>query len=255
MIRAINSKHMLVLNSLERKIQKAFEPRLREHFGEKREALFYRISHPRGSKHATLRPVETGTALHIPKNDATHIYNGAAMLAISHAIEDFAEGIGNGELVATFQKMENFLGEKKRYVALSRKLDSVRVSGEGIPPKGCPKIDFIPTFHHELNRYWIVSYSNPTESVVLIAKQINKETIFEKKLYYGFYTFNPFLAQSIRRKLLLASCGLGSIIDLWVKQHHIPTISSRDLNAYFGKKRTNGHALALKKKIAPKKRK
>jgi|GEM_PF-962006 len=245
---------MLVLTSQERKIQRAVQPRLREHFGETGEALFYRISHPHGSRHATLSPVEAaaGSSIHVPKNDVTHIYNNAAMLAISHAIEDFAGDLGSGELVATFQTMDNFLPEKKRYIALARKLDAVRVWGEGIPPKGCPGIDFVPTFHHELTRYWIICYSNLKESAVLVAKQINNEKASEKKLFYGFYTFNPFLVQSIRRKFLFMSCGLESIIDLWVKQHHVPTISAHDLNAYFGKKKTtaNGHAPSPTRKVS-----
>jgi hypothetical protein len=188
----------------------------------------FTVKPKRGSKTMTL-----GELVSIPESDIHHVFNNEAMLAISHAIEDLAGEIREGELISTFQKLQNFAPQKKRYLSLARDLDAVRVWGQGEPPKGCARIDFVPTFHPDVNRYWMVLFASDEASAVLVCKQANKATEFSKKLFVGFYSFNPFLVQSIRRRFNLMSCGLDRVIDHWEKESHFPGMSLSDLNRYF----------------------
>jgi hypothetical protein len=179
------------------------------------------------------KSVKLGDLVSIPQSDLTHVFNNDAMLAISHAIEDLAGEVREGELVSTFQKLENFLPQKKRYNGLAEDLDAVRVWGHGIPPKGCRKIDFVPIFRPELEKYWLVLFSSEKTSAVLVCRQVNQASDFSKKLFAGFYSFNPFLVQSIRRQFNLMSCGLDGVMRELEKELKIPTLSLKELSRYF----------------------
>ncbi|NDE85893.1 MAG: hypothetical protein EB056_07745, partial [Verrucomicrobia bacterium] len=63
----------------------------------------------------------------LPTSDVTHLFNHEAMLAVSHAIEDLAADIGEGELVSTFQHVNHFVPQRDRYLNLAKRLDAVRV--------------------------------------------------------------------------------------------------------------------------------
>lgn len=177
--------------------------------------------------------ITLGEMVQIPKSDLTHVFNNEAMLAISHAIEDLAGEVRQGELISTFQSLENFAPQKKRYVGLSRDLDAVRVWGSGIPPKRCGHIDFIPIFRPELAKYWLVLFASDQASAVLVCRQINQASSFEKKLFAGFYSFNPFLVQTIRRQFNLMSCGLDGVISKLERELNLPTLSLQELSRYF----------------------
>ncbi len=88
--------------------------------------------------------VRLGDLVTIPDSDLHHVMDPEAILAISHAIEDIAGEIRQGELIATFQDFKNFLPNKKRYMSLAEDLDAVRVWGSGEVPRNCGKIDFCP---------------------------------------------------------------------------------------------------------------
>ncbi|NJK92450.1 MAG: hypothetical protein HC904_11820 [Blastochloris sp.] len=174
-----------------------------------------------------------GELVNIPEHDITHLFNNEAMLAVSHAIEDMASEYREGELISTFQRLENFGPQKKRYVGLSKDLDAVRVWGEGTPPKGCSRIDFIPIFRPELMRYWVVLFASPKASAVLVCRQVNQTDSFQKKIFAGFYSFNPFLVESIRRQFNLMSCGLDYIVNEWEKDYHFGSPALKEINRYF----------------------
>ncbi len=149
----------------------------------------------------------------IPASDINHIFNHEAMLAVSHAIEDLAHDTADGELISTFQHFNNFRCQEKNYRAIARKLDAVRVWGEGEPPRDCPDIDFIPIFHPELTRYWVVLFDSPEIHALLFCKQANQTTEFHQKVFSGFYSFNPFLVRCIRRRFGLLSCGISGVVS------------------------------------------
>jgi hypothetical protein len=182
----------------------------------------------RGKKAITL-----GDMVTIPESDIIHLFNNEAMLAVSHAIEDLASEQREGELISTFQKMKNFLPQKKRYTGLSKDLDSVRVWGEGEPPKRCGRIDFIPIFRPELFKYWIVLFSSTKVKAVLICRQVNQSEVFTEKLFAGFYSFNPFLVESVRRQFNLMSCGLDYVVNQWEKDYYFAAPPLAQINQYF----------------------
>jgi hypothetical protein len=173
--------------------------------------------------------LRVGQAVKIPESDLHHVMDPEAMLAISHAIEDIAGEIRHGELIATFQDFKNFLPEKKRYVSLAEDLDSVRVWGSGETPKNCGNVDFVQTTDERLRRYWLVLFDSPDTRAVLLGRQVNRARKFADKKFVGFYSFNPYLVQSIRWRFNLMSCGLTKIISHWEKSVSLPDLKMSDL--------------------------
>lgn len=185
-------------------------------------------------KKAPRRPMITiGDVVKIPESDITHVYNNEAMLAISHAIEDLASETREGELISTFQELKNFMPQKKRYLGLARDLDAVRVWGNGTVPTGCRGVDFIPIFRPELLRYWMVLFASRETHAVLLCRQVDESTEFQKKVFAGFYSFNPFLVESVKRNFNLMSVGLDKLISQWEKDLDIPNISLSAINKIF----------------------
>jgi len=173
-----------------------------------------------------------GEAVFVPEHDIVHVFDNEMMLAVSHAIEDLASEVREGELIATFQSFENFLPSKKRYISLASDLDAVRVWGSGKIPKGCPGIDFIATDNPKLMRYWLVVFESQTDHAVMVCRQINETDEIEKKKFVGFYSFCPYLVQSIRWRFNLISSGLNSVVNDWEKSFSLPDINLRDLGPY-----------------------
>lgn len=165
-----------------------------------------------------------GETVFIPDSDIHHVFDPELMLAISHSIEDMAEEVGEGELIATFQHFDNFLPQKKRYRALAEKLDAVRVWGAGEPPKRLPKIDFVVADHPRMLRYWIVLFESSKCRAVLLCRQINKSAEFADKKWVGFYSFNPYLVQSIRWRFNLLSSGLERVLAHWESCFALPPV-------------------------------
>jgi Sensory domain in DIguanylate Cyclases and Two-component system len=178
----------------------------------------------------------------IPARDIIHVFEPETMLAVSHAIEDLASETRCGELISTFQKFTNFLPQKKRYLSLAQDLDAVRVWGAGEKPKGCPGIDFIVANDPKIVKYWLVLFESPENHAVLVCKQVNKSTVYADKKFIGFYSFNPYLVQSIRWRFNLLSSGLDKIMRHWDKSMMLPDLKFRDLDKFLGSE---------KKAIAP----
>jgi hypothetical protein len=178
------------------------------------------------------KQVRLGDLVKIPDSDLHHVMDPEAMLAISHAIEDIAAETRQGELIATFQSFENFLPEKNRYISLAEDLDAVRVWGCGPVPKNCGKVDFIQTDEERMKRYWLVLFDSEHTRAVLLCKQVNRAVKFADKKFVGFYSFNPYLVQSIRWRFNLLSCGLSKVIAHWEKSFPFPDLKMCDLERY-----------------------
>lgn len=200
----------------------------------------FRVRSKKRAGSRTPQVATLGERISIPDSDITHVFNNEAMLAVSHAIEDMADEVGQGELISTFQRLENFAPQKKRYMALANKLDLVRVWGEGTPPKRCGKVDFVPVFHPQLNRYWIVLFQSPEQQAVLVCRQVNDAEKFEEKAFVGFYSFNPYLVESIRWRFNLVCCGLGPLVRAWEKELGLPTLRLADLSPLFHERVLSG---------------
>ncbi len=216
---------MLVKTNCERTTNKKFKAKLKpyhHHFDKCPKAM--RVHHGR-EKHQ----VRLGDLVTIPDSDLHHVMDSEAMLAISHAIEDIAAEERKGELIATFQDFKNFLPSKNRYISLAEDLDAVRVWGAGEVPKKCGKVDFVQV-DDKLLRYWLVLFESEHARAVLLAKQVNKATELAEKKFVGFYSFNPYLVQSIRWRFNLMSCGLTKVIKHWEKEFPFPALKMRDLD-------------------------
>jgi hypothetical protein len=176
--------------------------------------------------------VRLGDLVTIPDSDLHHVMESEAILAISHAIEDIAGEVRRGELIATFQEFKNFLPQRKRYMSLAEDLDAVRVWGCGEIPKNCGKIDFVQAGEERIKRYWLVLFDSEEARAVLLCKQVNKAVDFADKKFIGFYSFNPYLVQSIRWRFNLLSSGLSRVISHWEKAYPFPDLKMRDLERY-----------------------
>lgn len=174
-----------------------------------------------------------GDTVFVPESDVHHVLDSEIMLGVSHAIEDLAMDIGEGELIATFQDLGNFETQRKRYNRIATKLDAVRVWGSGPKPKGCPKIDFICTDDPKINRYWLVLFDSPRCRAILLCRQINRTKNFNKKHFVGFYSFNPYLVQSVRWRFNLLSSGLSRILKHWEATFPFPDCDVKDVSARF----------------------
>ena len=219
---------MLAKTKCERQTTKTFQAKLkpyRHHF----EKGSGSVCVHRGREQRTVR---LGNLVKVPDSDLHHVMEPEAMLAISHAIEDIAGEVRKGELIATFQDFKNFLPEKNRYLSLAEDLDAVRVWGCGEVPKKCGKVDFVQTNDERLRRYWLVLFDSPDARAVLVGRQVNKAAKFEDKKFVGFYSFNPYLVQSIRWRFNLLSCGLSKIIAHWEKSVSLPDLKMCDLERY-----------------------
>jgi hypothetical protein len=217
---------MLAKTNCERATTKRFKAKLKpyhHHFKDCSKAVC--VHH--GRSHAKVR---LGDLVTIPDSDLHHVMDSKAMLAISHAIEDVAAEERQGELIATFQDFKNFLPHKNRYIGLAEELDTVRVWGCGQVPQKCGKVDFIQADEQRLLRYWLVLFDSEHTRAVLLCKQVNRAEKFEDKKFLGFYSFNPYLVQSIRWRFNLLSCGLSGVMSHWEKSFPFPDLKMRDLD-------------------------
>jgi hypothetical protein len=217
---------MLAKTSCEKATTKRFKAKLKPYHHH-----FHRCSKAIPVHHGrTSDKVRLGDIVTIPDSDLHHVMDADAMLAISHAIEDIAGEERRGELIATFQTFDNFLPHKVRYMGLADDLDAVRVWGCGKPPQRCGKVDFIVADDAKLLRYWLVLFDSPKTRAVLLCKQVNRAERFEDKKFLGFYSFNPYLVQSIRWRFNLLSCGLSRVIAHWERSFPFPDLKMRDLD-------------------------
>ena len=182
-----------------------FRTRLRPYLKTKNPRTVPLSAKPRAEKYSEI--------VVLPVSDVTHLFNHEAMLAASHAIEDLARDTGCGELIATFQRIENFSPQQERYQQIADEIDAVRVWAEGEPVQRASSIDFVPIFHPLLARYWVVLFESPDIHAVLFCKQANEARDFARKIFSGFYSFNPFLVRCIRRRFSLLAAGVDGVVN------------------------------------------
>lgn len=180
--------------------------------------------------------VMPGTMVRLPEFDMTHVFNNGAMLALSHSIEDLANEAKGGELIVTFQDFSNFEPRRQRYFKMARKLNSIRIWGQGMLPDDCSGVDFVPVLHPEIMRYWVVIFSGKKTNAILVGKQINTTKDIEKKYFMGFYSLNPFVVQSLKRSFSFINSGLDGAVQSWEEKCNFPKLSARDLNRFLPKK-------------------
>ena len=100
---------MLAKTKCERQTTKKFQAKLkpyRHHFEKCSGAV---CVHPGRQR----KQVRLGDLVKIPDSDLHHVMEPDAMLAISHAIEDIAGEVRQGELIATFPGFRTFFAGEK----------------------------------------------------------------------------------------------------------------------------------------------
>jgi hypothetical protein len=220
---------MLCVTNCEKATAKKFQRKLKPHLAAlKSQKCACSVHQCRETGHTTL-----GDRVSLPESDVTHVFDREMILALSHAIEDLAAEAKEGELIATFQNFEQFGEHKARYCRMAKDLDAVRVWGAGEPPSGCAKIDFVVAHNPQVLRYWLVIFDSPNSRAVLLGKQIKQRgNAAGSGKFVGFYSFNPFLVQSIRRRFNLLSCGLNKIVQLWEKSCPLPDLKPGDITGF-----------------------
>jgi hypothetical protein len=128
-------------------------------------------------------------------------FDGEAVLAVSHAIEELALEEANGALLATMQEFRHFEPHRERYWQLAATLAEVRVIARGRRPARHGHLKFLVTNHRTLARFWTVLYQGHQRRAMLICRQANTAKVFEQKRFDGFYTFAPGLIAGVREDL------------------------------------------------------
>jgi hypothetical protein len=165
----------------------------------------------------------------IPQHDRCYIFDLFTLKLLSRAILDLAKKINEGQIIGVWQDFQYYKEEDASFKALSKSFDSIRVWGEGSPPRRRRKTDFCTTQDPRILRYWITLFRSGSCRAALIARQINKTQNSDKKRFIGFYTFNPYMVKWIRWRFNLCCCGIGKLFNEWEKELHLPRIKSSEL--------------------------
>lgn len=136
-------------------------------------------------------------------------FDGEAILAASHAIEELALEEANGIVISTMQDFKNFEPHRERYWQLAATLAEARVIAKGKRPPRHGHLKFIDEKGRTLAGFWTVLYQGQSRQAMLICRQINGAKAIEQKRFDGFYTFNAGLIARVRQDIedLLAGRG------------------------------------------------
>ena len=167
--------------------------------------------------------------------DTNYVFDARAIELLSKGLENLAKKTGEGEFLAYLQRSDMYERLEDRFLEVSEQVNRMRVFAKGLSPETMENIDFVPIFHKELERFWIILFASDKANGVLICRQANDEEIFEKKLFTGFYSFNPFLVHSIKRGLLLVPVGLDGVVENWKNGLEMPSLSEDQINDYLAR--------------------
>jgi hypothetical protein len=167
----------------------------------------------------------------IPQHDRCYVFDLNTLKLLSRAILDLAQRINEGQIIGVWQDFQYYQEENGAFKALSKTFDSIRIWGQGSPPKQAIKTDFCITHDPRILRYWITLFRSGGCRAALIARQINKAQNPQKKRFVGFYTFNPYMVKWIRWRFNLCCCGIGKLFDEWEKELHLPKIKASELSS------------------------
>lgn len=119
-----------------------------------------------------------------------YVLESEAVLAFSHAIQDFAMEQASGRLLASMQDCTQFEAHRDCYSHLAATLDDVELICAGKLAKRVNKLKFCNDAKELLKKFWLVLYEGRSASVMLLCEEGNNATTFESKKFCGFYTFN-----------------------------------------------------------------
>ncbi len=176
------------------------------------------------------KKITLGAAVVIPDTDLHHVLDADTVLAVSNAIIDLSSEIRGGDLITSFPDFEDFKPYKALLESISEDSDAVRVWAYGKTPKNRKNIDFIPMQHKKLQSYHLVLFQSDKSRAVLICRQINNAKKAEDRRYVGFYSFNPYLVESIRWRFNLVTCGVSKIVKAWDNSLPLPDLHMKEID-------------------------
>ncbi|MES2308124.1 MAG: hypothetical protein V4507_04620 [Verrucomicrobiota bacterium] len=184
------------------------------------------------------KKVTLGEAVVIPDTDLHHVFDADTVLAVSNAIIDLSSEVRGGDLIVSFPDFEDYSDYKAVLESIAEDTDSLRVWAFGNPPKNRKNIDFVPMQHTKLQRYHLVLFKNDKSSAVLLCRQINSTNNPDARRYVGFYSFNPYLVESIRWRFNLVTCGLNRLVKAWDNSFPLPDLRMKEIDQLLGKVKT-----------------
>jgi hypothetical protein len=163
--------------------------------------------------------------------------NADAMLAMTHAIEEFAMEDARGRLMVSFQDFRHFGDHGERYEQLSATLDEVTVLGVGRKPCALNRVRFQGVDGTALRHYWIVVYRGRRHQAVLAGRQVNKTGFIPHKRFVGFYSFVPSIIERLWANVETVADGRAKTLHEFDRWHSLD-LAVRRLEEGFQREKT-----------------
>jgi hypothetical protein len=132
--------------------------------------------------------------------DTFYRFNSEAVLAISHAVEDFALEEARGSLIALVQDFRHAGENRERYWQLAETLTELIVAGSGKTPRRHGRIKY-RAMRGPVQDFWIVLYEGSPGNIMLVCRQTNEAARFDDRQFLGFYTFEPAPIARVKQEL------------------------------------------------------
>lgn len=212
---------MIAVTKCEKETSKRFHKALKKYLHPKKSTARSIKIRSKGKK---VRKMTLAEAVMIPEADLHHVLDADTVLAVTNAIIDLASETRSGDLIVSFPDFEDFADYREILESTAKDLDSVRIWSVGNPPKNRKNIDFIPIQNRKLQRYFLVLFQSEKGRAMLLCQQLNPEASPEARRFVGFYSFNPYLVESIRWRFNLVTCGLNRLMSKWEDAFPLPDL-------------------------------
>ncbi len=181
------------------------------------------------------KKITLGEAVVIPDTDLHHVLDADTVLGVSNAIIDLSSEVRGGDLIVSFSDFEDFKQYQTLLESISKDSDCVRIWAYGKTPKNRKNIDFIPMQHKKLQNYHLVLFQSDKSRAVLVCRQINNAKKTQDRKYLGFYSFNPYLVESIRWRFNLVTCGISKLVKAWDNSLPLPDLHMKEIDQLLDK--------------------
>ncbi|MEO5802189.1 MAG: DICT sensory domain-containing protein [Verrucomicrobiota bacterium] len=164
------------------------------------------------------------------------LFDSEALLAFSHAIEDFALEEASGSLLATMQSWEQFEPHRERYWQLAATLQEVEIIAAGKFPRRNGFLKFCNDAKKLVKQFWMVLYQSDEIQVMFLCEQANDAKKFGEKQFIGFYTFNPRIITQAREDMAESLGGRCPELQQFAQSRKIDR-AAKHLKVEFGREK------------------